>query len=108
VCSSDLRYLIVVGAVLGVLLTLAERSMPRYKRFIPSPIGFGLAFTLSAANAISMFMGAVLALYLEARRPKVAERYVIPVSSGIIAGESVMGIVIIVLQLAHVLAADGH
>lgn len=93
------RVMIVVGAVLGVVMVLIEKALPpRYRRFFPSPVGFGLAFTMPFANTLSMFVGALIALGIERSRPRVAEQYLVPVSSGIIAGESLIGILIKVLS----------
>jgi uncharacterized oligopeptide transporter (OPT) family protein len=50
-----------------------------------------------------MFLGACLALILERTKPKLAADYVVPVSSGIIAGESLMGVGIALLAVAGVL-----
>jgi OPT family oligopeptide transporter len=88
------RWSIAVGAAVGVLLVLAERAFPKAKKWIPSAMGLGLAFTMPAWNSISMFVGAVLAWGLAKWRADLAERYVVPVSSGLIAGESLMGIAI--------------
>ena len=41
-----------------------------------------------------MFIGSLIALWLSKSKPKVHEKYTVPVSSGIIAGESLMGVVI--------------
>ncbi len=93
------RLMIVVGAVLGVVMVLIEKALPPgYRRFFPSPVGFGLAFTMPFANTLSMFVGALIALGIERSRPRVAEQYLVPVSSGIIAGESLIGILIKVLS----------
>jgi OPT family oligopeptide transporter len=91
------RWLILVGGVVGILMTLAERKWPKHKASIPSAIGFGLAFTLPASNVLSMFGGACIALWLERRNKPMADRYLVPVSSGIIAGESLVGILIAAL-----------
>lgn len=99
------RTMIVVGAVLGVVMVLIEKALPpRLRRFFPSPVGFGLAFTMPFANTLSMFLGALIALVIERSRPKVAEQYIVPVSSGIIAGESLVGILIKVLSRFGILA----
>jgi uncharacterized oligopeptide transporter (OPT) family protein len=100
------RWLILAGAVTGVALVLLEKALPRHKKYIPSATGFGLAFTLSFANSLSMFLGAVVALALEKKRPELAERYVIPVTSGIIAGEGLMAVAIKVLEAVHVLGGS--
>ena len=86
-----------VGAVCGLILPLLERAFPKAKPFIPSPTGVGLAFVMQGFNSISMFVGAVLAFAFEKARPKAAEAYTIPVASGIIAGESLMAILITVM-----------
>ena len=97
------RYGLVIGASLGVILTVLELALPKYKKFIPSPTGVGLAFTINGFNSISMFIGALLALGFAKWRPKAAEQYTIPVSSGIIAGESLMGVAIALLGALHFL-----
>ena len=85
------------GGFVGLMIPLAERRFPKAKRFIPSPMGLGLAFVITGYNSISMFVGALIALLLEKWRPKVADDYTVPVASGIIAGESLMAIVITVM-----------
>jgi uncharacterized oligopeptide transporter (OPT) family protein len=92
-----------IGAATSLVLMLLESVFPRYRHFIPSAVGFGLAFTLTASNTISMFVGATLALLLGRMKPATAERYTIPVSSGIIAGESLVGIAIKARVIVHVL-----
>ena len=87
------RWGMIVGGLVGVLLTVLEARLPaRHKPWVLSPTGLGLAFVIPANNSISMFLGASVAWLLERSRPKVADDFVVPVSSGIIAGESIMGI----------------
>lgn len=85
------------GGLVGLALPLLERAFPKAKPFIPSPMGLGLAFVITGYNSISMFAGALAALLLGKARPKLADDYVIPVASGVIAGESLMAILISVL-----------
>src|SRR5262245_47912383 len=94
---------LVIGSVIGILIPLLEMRFPKQKKFIPSATGLGLAFTITAYYSISMFIGALVALALQKARPKLAEEYVVPVSSGIIAGESLMGVGIALLFVAKVL-----
>ncbi len=101
--SPSARVLIVAGGILGIVFVLAERLFPKAKPYIPSAVGFGLAFTLSFSNVLSMFLGALLALALAARKPRLAERFTVPVSSGIIAGESLVGIAIKALVIFKLL-----
>ena len=97
------RYGLVIGASLGIILTMLELLLPRFKKFIPSPVGLGLAFTINGFNSISMFLGALLALALVKWKPKTAEHYTVPVASGIIAGESLMGVAIAMMSALHLL-----
>lgn len=93
-----------VGLVIGVLLALCEKFAPeKAKPFVPSPAGLGIAMVVPASNAIAMFIGSLVAHLLKKIRPKLAERWTIPVSSGFIAGESLMGIAIALLVVAGVL-----
>ncbi|HEX8706298.1 MAG TPA: OPT family oligopeptide transporter [Myxococcaceae bacterium] len=87
------------GGVLGIALVLLERWAPKgMKRFIPSAAGFGLAIVLPAANSFSFFLGAAMAELMRRRMPKLAEAAVLPVGSGFIAGESLMGIAVAMLK----------
>ncbi|HNW45258.1 MAG TPA: OPT family oligopeptide transporter, partial [Elusimicrobiales bacterium] len=92
-----------VGAALGIILVLLEKAFPKYKKFMLSPTGLGLAFTTPAFNTISMFCGASIALLMEKKNAASAERIVVPVSSGFIAGESLIGVLIAALVVAGVL-----
>ena len=92
-----------VGAALGIILVLLEKAFPKYRKYIPSPTGLGLAFTTPAFNTISMFCGALIALLMEKKNAAAAERVVVPVSSGFIAGESLIGVLIAALVVAGIL-----
>lgn len=93
-----------VGLALGVVLALAERLAPKHlKAFVPSPSGLGIAMVIPGSNAVAMFLGSAMAELMRRRRPELAERLVVPVSSGLIAGESLMGIVVALLVVAGVL-----
>ena len=95
---------LLIGGILGIVLVLMEKFMPKYRHYIPSPAGLGLAFTTPANNTIAMFAGAFAALCLERRKPVLAEEAIVPVSSGFIAGESLTGVLIAALVVLGVLA----
>jgi len=87
---------IVVGAILGIVLTLLEEFAPqKWRRWIPSTTGLGIAGVIPAFNSIAMFVGALVAWLLARSAPKTGETYTVTVSSGLIAGESLMGVGII-------------
>jgi len=94
------RWGIAIGGSLGIILPLLERALPKWKRFIPSPTGLGLAFTINGFNVVMMFLGSLSAMMIAKRWPKQAKEFIIPVSSGIIAGESLMGVAIALLTIA--------
>jgi uncharacterized oligopeptide transporter (OPT) family protein len=92
------RHGIFWGLAIGLLLAGLETALPRYRRFIPSPIGLGLGIFLPFFNPLSMFLGAVIAWSWARRSPAHAERYVVPVSSGVIAGESIVSVAIALIN----------
>lgn len=92
------------GLLLGVLLALLEKFAPRHiKPFIPSPSGLGIAMVVPGSNSLAMFLGSGVAELMRRRTPDAAERLVVPVSSGLIAGESIMGVVIALATVAGLL-----
>jgi uncharacterized oligopeptide transporter (OPT) family protein len=95
----------VVGALLGAALTLLEEFGPtRWRPWLPSTTGLGIAGVIPAFNAISMFVGALVAWLVAKAAPKTAEDYTVPVSSGLIAGESLMGVgIILAIEIAKLL-----
>ena len=91
------RWGMLIGGAIGLLLPTLEILFPKKKKWIPSSMGVGLALVIPCFNSISMFIGALMAYLYEKYRPKEAERYVVAISSGLIAGESLMGVVIMLL-----------
>ena len=94
---------LLIGGLIGIILPLLEKAFPKWRKFIPSPMGVGLAMVIPFYNSLSMFIGAAIATVLAKKKPAVGETYVIPVASGIIAGESIMGIVIALLAAGGII-----
>lgn len=90
---------LVIGAVIGIILPVLEMIFPKRKAWIPSATGLGLAFTINGFNSISMFIGALIALWMAKKIPAIHQKYTVPVSSGIIAGESLMGVAIAFMSI---------
>jgi uncharacterized oligopeptide transporter (OPT) family protein len=89
-----------VGALLGMGLTLLEKvARPGLRKWVPSPVGFGMAFTFQGYTAMAFFLGGFLAWIYEKRSPKAADVFTIPVASGFIAGETLMGVAVTFLQV---------
>ena len=103
--GSELQLAIVIGLTVGTLLTVLEKVAPkRAKPFIPSPNGLGIAMIIPGSNSIAMFIGATVAEVLRRKRRQLSDAYVVPVASGLIAGESLAGVVVAILVSAGVIA----
>jgi uncharacterized oligopeptide transporter (OPT) family protein len=95
------RWSILIGGLTGIVLVLLPRWLPpRLRDWVPSPMGLGLAFTFHFYYGLSMFLGGVVQWAVARRRPDLDRIYTAPVASGIIAGESLMGVFLILLPLA--------
>jgi uncharacterized oligopeptide transporter (OPT) family protein len=94
---------LVAGMAVGVGLTLFEKLAPRLRPWVPSPVGLGMAFTFQGYTAMAFFLGGLAAWIYERRRPAWARIYTIPVASGLIAGESLIGVAVALLQAKGIL-----
>ncbi|MFT3774209.1 MAG: OPT family oligopeptide transporter [Minicystis sp.] len=91
-----------VAAVLAVIFTLAgELGSKKVKRWVPSATGLGLSFILPASNSYTFLLGAVIAEIAARKNPKKSELYTIAIASGLIAGESVMGVIVALWTALH-------
>jgi uncharacterized oligopeptide transporter (OPT) family protein len=88
-------WLIVAGGAVGAVLTLAPVLLPRYQEYLPSAAAFGLAWVFHWYYGLLFFLGALVALLLERRKPELAEEFTLPVASGVVAGGSLMGVVLV-------------
>jgi uncharacterized oligopeptide transporter (OPT) family protein len=76
------------------VLVLLERALPRHKKWLPSPTGVGLGMILPFYQPLSMFTGALLAALAGRRKGSRMAELVVPIASGLIAGESIVGVVV--------------
>jgi uncharacterized oligopeptide transporter (OPT) family protein len=91
------QWAVAVAFVLGTIIVVIDNLFPKVKPYTPSPTALGIALTMPGSQGLAMFLGALIAWILEKRCTKWHEMYTIPVASGCIAGESIMGVVIAVL-----------
>jgi uncharacterized oligopeptide transporter (OPT) family protein len=89
---------IVIGLVAGTVLAVAERLFPRDKAWLPSATGIGLGLILPFYTSLSFVAGAVAAAIFQRIDARQAGRFVVPISSGLIAGESIVGVVVAALD----------
>ena len=102
--SGAAKTAIVVGALLGISLALLERFAPaRLKAYVPSPAGLGLSMVLPGSNSIAMFIGGLIAELLRRFKPAIARIFIVPVGSGLIAGESLAGVAVALLKAGGML-----
>jgi putative OPT family oligopeptide transporter len=84
------RWAILIGALVGILLPVLEKTFPRARRWMPSAMGLGLGWIVYFSNALAFTIGAFIAWAWAQWRPANQERYNIPIASGLVAGESLI------------------
>ena len=84
-----------IAIAFTVIWTLLEQLVPSWRRIPLSPTGVGLAFILPFSDSFAIFFGALLAWAFTTKWKELSDKYLVTVSSGIIAGESIMAVVII-------------
>ncbi len=83
------------GLAAGVVLALVEIYAPsRIKKWVPSPMGIGLGLVLPFFYPLAMFLGAAFAAIATAINRTWAERYLVAIAAGGMAGESILGVVV--------------
>lgn len=84
---------LVATAVAGAIGMLSAWLQHRYApRWLPSMPALGLAMVILASIALAMFFGSLVAKLLERYQPTIAQRFLIAAASGLIAGESLTGV----------------
>jgi OPT family oligopeptide transporter len=91
---------IVVGGLVGLALTVLPLLFPKHQHLVPSPAGVGLAWTFHWYYGVLFFLGALVGWWVEKKYPDVAEEFTVPVASGWIAGESLMGVSLVMWENA--------
>ncbi len=96
------RLAILIGAGVGVLLPLIDRYVvpQRFRTYMPSATGLGLAFMLPFANSFSFTIGAVIAWLWGKLSARQCEKFNVPLASGLVAGESLVAAFIAMLATA--------
>jgi uncharacterized oligopeptide transporter (OPT) family protein len=92
------RQCIFWGLAAGVALVLLERILARHKKWLPSATGIGLGLILPFYYVLSLSLGALAAGVVEAKQKDKAPDTIVPIASGLIAGESIVGVVVAALN----------
>jgi uncharacterized oligopeptide transporter (OPT) family protein len=94
-----LRDCIFAGLAIGALLALLERFAPeRMRKFVPSATGVGLGLILPFNFPLAMFLGALLSWGAAHVNRTWADTHVIAIASGLVAGESILGVIVAALN----------
>jgi uncharacterized oligopeptide transporter (OPT) family protein len=89
---------IAIGLLAGTVLAITEWVFPRERRWIPSATGIGLGMLFPFFTSLSFALGALLAWGFGLANRRQSERFVIPLASGLIAGESIVGVLVVALN----------
>lgn len=95
------------GAFIGIAMPLLEKLMPKAKRWLPSSMGVGLGFVVPFGNALSFFIGGLIAWVWSKKRPLSAAEYMIAIAAGLIAGDGLMSAFSAITQTLAGLAGAG-
>jgi putative OPT family oligopeptide transporter len=99
---NELRVAMLLAAFAGLGLAIAHRALPeRWASWVPSAPAVGLAFVLPAWNSLSMCLGAVIAYGLGRLHPHWSRRFLLAAAAGLVAGESIAGVVATLAHLGH-------
>lgn len=92
------RTAIEVGLGVGIVLALLPVLFPKKQKYLPSAAGVGLAWTFHWYYSMLFFLGAFVAWLWKKKAPANAEEFTYPVASGVIAGGSLMGVLLIFVE----------
>ncbi|MGC9450580.1 MAG: OPT/YSL family transporter, partial [Oceanipulchritudo sp.] len=77
----------------GILLATLESVAPeKLRRYLPSASSLGFAFIIPPFISLALFLGAMARVAAERIRPRWSARYLIVIAAGLVAGESLAGI----------------
>jgi uncharacterized oligopeptide transporter (OPT) family protein len=91
VLPSSALWALLIFAVLGVVLTVLE-TLPGMRRYVPSPTGIGMGILLPLSVVFTMFVGGLASRVWETRWKSSADVYMLPLASGLIAGEALVAV----------------
>ena len=93
-------YAILIGAAIGVTLSLLEKVFPKARPWLPSAAALGMGWVIPFSIALSFAIGSVIVAVWRRSSPGTEGTYSVPVASGFIAGESIMKAILAMLATA--------
>jgi uncharacterized oligopeptide transporter (OPT) family protein len=94
----------VIGAVVGIAITLGESFWKAGRKWLPSATGLGIGMMVPGMVVFTMVVGGILMSLWSRADKQSADKLGMPLASGLIAGEAVMAIVIPVLIAMKLIA----
>ena len=85
-----------IALLLGIALAMMEQDN-KWKALVPSATGLGLGMLLPVSALVTLLAGATLGLMWRLVARKGADIYMIPLASGLIAGEALVAVLVPVL-----------
>lgn len=92
---------LVIAAIIGIIFAVLET---RGVTWVPSPTGIGIAMIVPAAVIFVMFLGGVVEWIWAKQNPESHHIYMVPLASGLIAGEAIIAVIVpllVVLGILH-------
>ena len=91
--SHKLSAMLIFGLI-GGTIALVEILAPKIKEYMPSAAGIGISMMVPFYYSFSMFLGAIGASTLMKAKRQFATAFLVVIASGLIAGETLMGVLI--------------
>jgi len=89
-----------IGACVGIMLSVLDKLLPaKFRTFVPSGPSLGLAFLIAPGISFALFLGSMAALVAGKVAPNWSTKFLIIAASGIIAGESLSGMLLALLAV---------
>jgi uncharacterized oligopeptide transporter (OPT) family protein len=85
-------YALIIFSVIGVVFTILE-ARPALRKYVPSPTAMGIGMIVPFSVVFTMFLGGLAGHIWETRHKASASVYLLPLASGLIAGEAVVAVV---------------
>jgi uncharacterized oligopeptide transporter (OPT) family protein len=92
---------LVIGSLIGILLAVLES---RGVDWLPSPTGAGIGMLVPFAVVLVMFLGGIVDRVWRRANKSSNEQYMVPLASGLIAGEAIVAVIIpllVAIGLVH-------
>jgi uncharacterized oligopeptide transporter (OPT) family protein len=86
-------YALFIFAGLGVILTVLE-SNAKIRKWVPSPTGIGIGILVPFSVISTMFIGSIVAMIWMMSNRRSSDRYMVPLASGLIAGEAIVAVLL--------------